>query len=253
MPRQPARNERGSQIGGGWDPQWHQPTDFFATYSDKDFRLGLNAAQTDARAVAQLTGATLKKYQLPSSHCGPPANSRKPEAGSRKPDASTPRTRRPGSSRATAHRARPTRSTGWLPRARACWRGGSATSRSRASRRRSGRCAGAPTAWIFMHSSHSCFFGRVTVSMALMWEEAFRSSSRLVSWSRSRQAAIPPRQRRPGFVGGSGRTAGMIRRRRASADRVVRGRSTGSPSIRLPVALRRPVRVPSIPRARARV
>ncbi len=39
-------NERGTQIGSGWDPQWHQPTDVFATYSDKDFRLGLNAAQT---------------------------------------------------------------------------------------------------------------------------------------------------------------------------------------------------------------
>jgi hypothetical protein len=54
-------NERGSQIGGGWDPQWHQPTDLFVTYSDKDFRLGLNAAQTTLGAVAQLTGATLKK------------------------------------------------------------------------------------------------------------------------------------------------------------------------------------------------
>ena len=54
-------NERGSQIGAGWDPQWHQPTDLFVTYSDKDFRLGLNAAQTTLGAVAQLTGATLKK------------------------------------------------------------------------------------------------------------------------------------------------------------------------------------------------
>ena len=39
-------NERGREIGAGWDPQWHQPTDVYATYSDKDFRLGLNAAQT---------------------------------------------------------------------------------------------------------------------------------------------------------------------------------------------------------------
>ena len=53
-------NERGAQIGSGWDPQWHQPTDLFATYSDQDFRLGLNAAQTTLGAVAQLTGATLK-------------------------------------------------------------------------------------------------------------------------------------------------------------------------------------------------
>ena len=54
-------NERGAQIGGGWDPQWHQPTDLYATYADKDFRLGLNAAQTTLGAVAQLTGATLKR------------------------------------------------------------------------------------------------------------------------------------------------------------------------------------------------
>jgi hypothetical protein len=32
----------------------------FATFSDKDFRLGLNAAQTTLAAVAQLTGAKLK-------------------------------------------------------------------------------------------------------------------------------------------------------------------------------------------------
>jgi hypothetical protein len=50
-------NERGVTIGSGWDPQWHQPTDLFATYSDKDFRLGLNAAQTTLGAVAELAGA----------------------------------------------------------------------------------------------------------------------------------------------------------------------------------------------------
>jgi hypothetical protein len=50
-------NERGVHIGSGWDPQWHQPTDVFTTYSDADFRLGLNAAQTTLAAVAQLAGA----------------------------------------------------------------------------------------------------------------------------------------------------------------------------------------------------
>jgi Peptidase family M28 len=54
-------NERGAQIGGGWDPHWHQPTDVYATFSDKDFRLGLNAAQTTLAAVAQLTNVKLKK------------------------------------------------------------------------------------------------------------------------------------------------------------------------------------------------
>jgi hypothetical protein len=53
-------NERGMQIGAGWDPQWHQPSDLYSTYSDKDFRLGLNAAQTTLAAVAGLVGATIK-------------------------------------------------------------------------------------------------------------------------------------------------------------------------------------------------
>jgi hypothetical protein len=54
-------NERGEQIGAGWDPQWHQPTDLYSTYNDKDFRLGLNAAQTTLAAVALLTGAKLAR------------------------------------------------------------------------------------------------------------------------------------------------------------------------------------------------
>jgi hypothetical protein len=49
-------NERGRDIQAGWDPNWHQPSDVFATYSDKDFRLGLNAAQTTLAAIAQLAG-----------------------------------------------------------------------------------------------------------------------------------------------------------------------------------------------------
>ena len=54
-------NERGAQVGAGWDPNWHQPTDLFSTYSDNDFRLGLNAAQTTLGAVATLAGAKLAK------------------------------------------------------------------------------------------------------------------------------------------------------------------------------------------------
>jgi peptidase M28-like protein len=54
-------NERGMQIGAGWNPHYHQATDRFSSYSDKDFRLGLNAAQTTLGAVAQLAGARLKK------------------------------------------------------------------------------------------------------------------------------------------------------------------------------------------------
>ena len=54
-------NERGMHIGAGWDPHWHQPTDRYATFSDNDFRLGLNAAQTTLGAVAELAGASLKR------------------------------------------------------------------------------------------------------------------------------------------------------------------------------------------------
>lgn len=54
-------NERGTHVGAGWDPNWHQPTDMYATYDDKDFRLGLNAAQTTLSAVARLAGATVKR------------------------------------------------------------------------------------------------------------------------------------------------------------------------------------------------
>ncbi len=54
-------NERGSQIGSGWDPHWHQPTDMYSTFTDRDFRLGLNAAQTTLGALAQLTGARLTR------------------------------------------------------------------------------------------------------------------------------------------------------------------------------------------------
>ncbi|MEP6884490.1 MAG: M28 family peptidase [Gammaproteobacteria bacterium] len=63
MDRVPAislrENERGREIGAGWDPQWHQPSDVYATYSDADFRLGLNAAQTTLGAVGRLCGASL--------------------------------------------------------------------------------------------------------------------------------------------------------------------------------------------------
>jgi hypothetical protein len=54
-------NERGMHTGAGWNPTWHQPIDVFTTFSDKDFRLGLNAAQTTLSAVAQLAGAKLVK------------------------------------------------------------------------------------------------------------------------------------------------------------------------------------------------
>jgi len=53
-------NERGMHIGAGWNPHWHQPTDVYSAYSDKDFLLGLNAAQTTLAAIAQLAGAKVR-------------------------------------------------------------------------------------------------------------------------------------------------------------------------------------------------
>ena len=54
-------NERGMQIGAGWNPNYHQATDLFSSYSDKDFLLGLNAAMTTLGAVAELAGAKVKE------------------------------------------------------------------------------------------------------------------------------------------------------------------------------------------------
>ena len=53
--------ERGPEIGARWDPTHHQPTDVFSHFSDGDFRLGLNAAQTTLGAVVQLAGARLRQ------------------------------------------------------------------------------------------------------------------------------------------------------------------------------------------------
>ena len=53
--------ERGSEIGGGWDPHGHTPTDVLTTYSIDDFRLGFNAAQTTTAAIAQLAGASVER------------------------------------------------------------------------------------------------------------------------------------------------------------------------------------------------
>ena len=54
-------NERRDHIGYGWDPNWHQVTDVYSTYTDADFKLGLNAAQTTLAAIAQLAKAQIKK------------------------------------------------------------------------------------------------------------------------------------------------------------------------------------------------
>ena len=53
-------NERGSHTGAGWNPTWHSPLDVWTTFTDDDFRLGLNAAQTTLSAIAELASARIK-------------------------------------------------------------------------------------------------------------------------------------------------------------------------------------------------
>ncbi len=50
-------NRRLYETGNRANPHWHQPTDLFVMYSDDDFRLGFNAAQTTLGAVARLVEA----------------------------------------------------------------------------------------------------------------------------------------------------------------------------------------------------
>lgn len=50
-------NRRLYETGRGANPHWHQPTDLFVAFTDADFRLGFNAAQTTLAAVARLIEA----------------------------------------------------------------------------------------------------------------------------------------------------------------------------------------------------
>lgn len=52
-------NERGAQTGAGWNPTWHTALDVWTTFTDDDFRLGLNAAQTTLGAISRLAGASI--------------------------------------------------------------------------------------------------------------------------------------------------------------------------------------------------
>jgi Zn-dependent M28 family amino/carboxypeptidase len=49
-------NRRLYETGSGANPHWHQATDLFVTFTDADFMLGLNAAQTTLGALAKLAG-----------------------------------------------------------------------------------------------------------------------------------------------------------------------------------------------------
>ena len=54
-------NRRLYETGNGANPHWHQTTDLFETFSDADFTLGLNAAQTTLGAIAKLAGVRITK------------------------------------------------------------------------------------------------------------------------------------------------------------------------------------------------
>lgn len=52
-------NRRLYETGRGANPHWHRPTDLFVTFTDADFRLAFNAAQTTLGAVARLAGVQI--------------------------------------------------------------------------------------------------------------------------------------------------------------------------------------------------
>ena len=52
-------NRRLYETGRGANPHWHRATDLYANFSDADFRLGFNAAQTTLGAVARLVEARI--------------------------------------------------------------------------------------------------------------------------------------------------------------------------------------------------
>jgi hypothetical protein len=52
-------NRRLYETGNRANPHWHRPTDLFVSFSDDDFRLGFNAAQTTLGAVARLVEARI--------------------------------------------------------------------------------------------------------------------------------------------------------------------------------------------------
>ncbi len=56
-------NRRLYETGNRANPHWHQPTDLFVTFSDADFRLGFNAAQTTLAAIVRLVEARIAPVQ----------------------------------------------------------------------------------------------------------------------------------------------------------------------------------------------
>jgi hypothetical protein len=53
-------NRRLYETGRGANPHWHRATDLYANFTDADFRLGFNAAQTTLGAVARLAEVRIR-------------------------------------------------------------------------------------------------------------------------------------------------------------------------------------------------
>jgi hypothetical protein len=53
-------NRRLYETGNRANPHWHQTTDLFETFSDADFMLGFNAAQTTLGAISRLVGIRIE-------------------------------------------------------------------------------------------------------------------------------------------------------------------------------------------------
>jgi hypothetical protein len=61
-------NRRLYETGNRANPHWHQPTDLYVSFSDADFRLGFNAAQTTLGALARLIEARIVPPGTDSGH-----------------------------------------------------------------------------------------------------------------------------------------------------------------------------------------
>ncbi len=52
-------NRRVEEIGTGSNPNWHQPSDLFATYTEQDYQFGFNVVKMVCGSLGELTGAAL--------------------------------------------------------------------------------------------------------------------------------------------------------------------------------------------------
>ncbi len=60
-------NRRLLEIGNGSNPNYHQPTDVYSTYSDADFEFGFNIVKMTGGALAELTNARPAAPALPTA------------------------------------------------------------------------------------------------------------------------------------------------------------------------------------------